>query len=505
VATPIPRNAARFTVDEVIAATSATVVRRGPFAAGAGVVTGVGVVTDSRAVREGNVFVAIKGESHDAHVFVSAAGRARASMILVERGRGAAFAADPALEHTTLLEVADTLVALGDLARAHLASWRSSGAAGGARKVVAVTGSAGKTTTKELIAALLGAVGPTHFTAGNLNNRVGVPLVVLGLEQSHRFAVLEMGMSLPGELDSITSFARPDVSVVTNVGIAHAEGVGGPEGVMREKGAVYRALDARGVAVVNADDERATRASHGTKAQAIVTFGVATNASYRLLSRQPRGESGSVVALATPGRELTLQLPLPGEVAAIDLCAALAAQESASGVLLPVETIDSELATVRLAGRATVMHLGEDIVVLDDTYNANPASMRSALTTLGEISRAGTSERRRVAVLGEMKELGAHAEAEHRALGDAVAAAGVALAIGCGGLISLALERAAELGVTVVSAASTADAAREATSRVRRSDAVLVKGSRSVAAEKVVAALSEAWPNAEKSAGSGSV
>jgi UDP-N-acetylmuramoyl-tripeptide--D-alanyl-D-alanine ligase len=203
--------------------------------------------------------------------------------------------------------------------------------------------------------------------------------------------------------------------------------------------------------------------------------------------------------MATPGRELSVHLPLPGEAAAIDLAAALAAQETASGVLLPPETIESELATVELIGRASVKHLGDDIVVLDDTYNANPASMRVALATLAEIA----GERRRVAVLGEMKELGTHAESEHLALGDAIAAAGIALAIGCGGLISRALERAAALGVTCVATASTAEATREAVARVRPSDAVLVKGSRSVGAERAVAALIETWPGAANSESSG--
>ena len=491
-ATPIPTNRARFTVDEVAAATNGTVVRRGSIS------EATGVAIDNRAITAGNVFVAIKGKVHDGHTLVPDAGLAGATILVVERGRAEPFV-DSLPSEATLIEVADTVVALGDLAGAHLARWR---AAGTGQKVVGITGSAGKTTTKELTAVLLGAVAPVHFTAGNLNNRIGVPLVVLGLEDTHRFAVLEMGMSLPGELDSITSFARPDVSVVTNVGMAHAEGVGGPDGVMHEKAALYRALDPLGVAIVNADDERATRAAQGTKAGTIVTFGTAEGATYRLVRREPRGESGSVVTLATPGRELTLQLPLPGEVSAIDLCAALAAQETASGDLLQPETIDGVLATVRLAGRASVKHLGGDVVVLDDTYNANPASMRSALATLAEISRGGATERRRVAILGEMKELGAHADAEHVALGDAIAAAGVALVIGCGGLVSRALDRAAELGVEVVRAETTADAAREATARVRRSDAVLVKGSRGVQAEKVVAALSEAWPSAEKSAGS---
>ena len=486
-ATPIPTNRARFTIEEIVRATRGTLASRA-----AAMREPCGVVTDSRAVAEGNVFVAIKGESHDGHAFVAGAVKQNAAVIVVERGRA------PSGEHAaSFVEVDDTLVALGDLARLHLEAWRVFGAG---KKVLSITGSAGKTTTKELAAALFAAVGPTHHTAGNLNNRVGVPFVVLGLLSEHRFAVLEMGMSLPGELDAITSFARPDVSIVTNVGLAHAEGVGGPEGIMHEKGAVYRALEESGVAVVNVDDERVVRAAQSTRARTVLTYGVSKRASYRIASREPRGQAGSLLTLTTPTRSLTLHFPLPGEAAALDFAAALAAQESATGVLLSVTALECALATVRLAGRATVTQLGQDIVVLDDTYNANPASMRVALATLCEIA----GPRRKVAVLGEMKELGAHAEPEHRALGDVLASSGVALAIGCGGLISRSLERAAELGITCVMAASTADAAREAAARVLPNDAVLVKGSRSVGAERVVAALIETWPFAGNSATSGS-
>jgi UDP-N-acetylmuramoyl-tripeptide--D-alanyl-D-alanine ligase len=495
VATPIPVNTARFTIDEIVAATRGVIARPGP----ARSAPAVSVSSDSRSVPAGGIFVALKGEAHDGHAFASAACKRGIAVAIVERGRAAAVD-DPSADEVTFIEVDDTLVALGDLARAHLEAWR---AGAPDKKVVAITGSAGKTTTKELAAALFGAVGRTHHTAGNLNNRVGVPFVVLGLETDHRFAILEMGMSLPGELDAITSFARPDISVVTNVGLAHAEGVGGPDGVMHEKAAVYRALHVEGVAIVNADDERAMRAASTTRAKTVVTFGAAEGATYRIVRREPRGQAGSRVVLATPGRELTVDLPLPGAAAAIDLAAALAAQETASGVLLPAETIESELVSgrVELIGRATVKHLGHDIVVLDDTYNANPASMRVALATLAEIA----GDRRRVAILGEMKELGTHAETEHLALGDVIASSGITLAIGCGGLISRALERAAALGVLCVVAASTEEATHEAVARVRPSDAVLVKGSRSVGAERAVAALIETWPSAANSESSGSV
>ncbi|HSO37231.1 MAG TPA: UDP-N-acetylmuramoyl-tripeptide--D-alanyl-D-alanine ligase [Labilithrix sp.] len=496
-ATPIPSNRAALTLDAIVLATRGTIARQGS------ATSIVGITTDSRAVLPGGLFVALRGESHDGHRFVETAAARGAAAAVVERGRASSFAAE-ALAGMSLVEVDDSLVAFGDLARVHLEAWRAGASEAHPRRVIAITGSAGKTTTKELTAALVAAVGPTHRTAGNLNNRIGVPSVVLGILEEHDFAVVEMGMSLPGELDAITAFARPDVSLVTNVGLAHAEGVGGPDGVMREKGAVYRALDEGGVAVVNADDPRVIRAAQGTRAGLVVTFGTAESADYRLAAREPAPGGGSLVTIVCSEesvglapRILSIDLALPGEAAALDLAAALAAQEAASGVRLTALQIEAALANLRLDGRATVQRLGQDIVVLDDTYNANPASMRAALQTLAELA----GPRRRVVVLGEMKELGAHAESEHDALGEALAGAGVAVAIGCGGLIDRTLARAAELSpITVVRAASTDEATRKTLGIVRPGDAVLVKGSRSVGAERVVAALTETWPSADLSA-----
>ena len=205
---------------------------------------------------------------------------------------------------------------------------------------------------------------------------------------------------------------------------------------------------------------------------------------YRLIDRRPEG-AGSRVVVSCAGRELSLYLPLPGEAAAIDLVAALAAQEGASREALSSDRIEKALANVRLSGRGSLRTLAGDVLVLDDTYNANPSSMRAALATLAEL--AGT--RRKVAVLGEMKELGVFAENEHVALGDAVAEAGVTLFIGCGGLMDRALDRAASRGVEVVRCESTDGAATAASARVVAGDAVLVKGSRSVGTEAVITAL----------------
>jgi len=454
-ATPIPPNRARFDLDAIVRATGGRLARREADEA-------VGATTDSRAVAAGNVFVALRGETHDGHVYVPSAVARGASVVVVEEATKAA---------ASVVVVPDTLRAWGALAALHLAQWRRP-----EKKVVAITGSSGKTTTKELTAALLGRVAPTHRTPGNLNNRVGVPAVVFGLEAEHRFAVLEMGMSLPGELDAITSFARPDVSVIVNVGVAHAEGVGGREGVQREKAALYRSLEPSGIAIVNADDPYVVSAAAGARS---ISFGRSEDADYRLVER-----AGTKVVVAARGRLLTLCMPLPGEAAAIDLCAAIALQEAASGIALAAPAIDAALASVRIEGRGAVVEQG-GLTVIDDTYNANPSSMRAALATLAELAGA----RRRVAVLGEMKELGHLADDEHLALGECVAEAGVALAIGCGGRVDRTLERAASRGVTVVACPSAEVAADEAVRRVLPGDVVLVKGSRSVGAERVVAAL----------------
>jgi UDP-N-acetylmuramoyl-tripeptide--D-alanyl-D-alanine ligase len=512
-ATPIPTNRASFVLFDVAIATGGRIARRGsspnePTA---------GVFSDSRAVTPGSVFVALRGESHDGHDFVGAAIAKGARVVVVEKGRDLGF--EPAMD-ASVVEVDDTLLAWGALARAHLTTWRMASVDG---RVVAITGSAGKTTTKELTAALLAEIAPTHFTAGNLNNRIGVPAVIFALEPAHRFCVLEMGMSLPGELDAICDFAKPDVAVVVNVGVAHAEGVGGREGVMKEKGAVYRALGPDGIAVVNSDDEYVRRAARQARVRRIETFGRGVVSRrrpgsfaedglpsalaqepppppsmppsapssglphYRLLERTPEG-AGSRVVVSCAGRELTLLVPLPGEAAAIDLLAALAAQEAVSREILPSTSIEHALASVRIDGRGVVRTLRDDVLVIDDTYNANPASMRSALATLAEIGE----DRRKVAVLGEMKELGPLAEQEHVALGDAIAEAGVSLVIGCGGLVGLALDRAASRGVEIVRCADTTEASTIAPSRIRAGDAVLVKGSRSTRTESVVAALERA-------------
>jgi UDP-N-acetylmuramoyl-tripeptide--D-alanyl-D-alanine ligase len=480
-ATPIPPNHARMTVDDILAAT-AGVRRHAP----SGPVAVEGVTTDSRAVTPGSAFVALRGEAHDGHDFVGRAAAGGARVVVVEAGR----ALDVAVPGLTVVEVDDTLRAWGALGRAHLRAWRRE-----PRRTVAITGSAGKTTTKELCASLLGLFGRCHATPGNLNNRVGVPAVALGVTGEDRFAVFEVGMSLPGEIGALAQIIEPDVAVLLNIGVAHAGGVGGTRAdVAREKGALLEALDASACAVVNADDEAAVSQVARTRARHVVTFGRAAGAHYRLVERVASGEAGSHVVLEVPrgsGRaRIEVDLPLPGEPSAIDLVAALAAAEAASALqIAPTVLAEAVARASSVAGRAAVRRLPGDIVVLDDTYNANPASMRSALHTLDEIARP--AGRRTVAVLGEMKELGPLGPREHELLGDELVQHHLALVIGCGGLIDLALERASRGGTSVARADDTAAAARLAVDLVRPGDAVLLKGSRAAAVEHVWNALEQ--------------
>ncbi len=479
-ATPIPTNRARITEENAAMVTGGVLVQ-----AGSGD-EAIGIFSDSRAVVPGCAFVALKGESFDGHAFVAKAVSAGAILVVIEKGsardlEGALGAA--------IVEVDDTLVAWGALGRAHLDAWRRNNPDA---RVVAITGSAGKTTTKAICTALLERTGPTHATAGNLNNRIGVPAVLFGLEARHVFAVVEVGMSVPGEIAALGEILRPDVAVITNIGVAHAAGVGGSlEGVAREKGALFAALAPEGAAIVNLDDNAVKEAVLRSPSDTMFTFGRAASADYRIAARNVRSSGtswGAHVTIQRRWEQLEIDLPLLGEGAAIDFAAALAAAEVAQGRPFSVAEIDQAMnALVPPAGRAFPLTLADGTLVIDDTYNANPSSMQSALDALEELSRA--TKRRSVAVLGEMKELGALAQASHEALGADLARTKVGLAIGCGGLVDLALDVAAASGIPVFKGKNVDDAGLLAKEHVRPTDVVLVKGSRSVMTEKVIDAL----------------
>lgn len=488
--TPIPANRARLTASSAAAATGGRIAR------GSGRVA-CGIVSDSRAITPGCAFVALRGQRCDGHEFVGAAMDAGATLVVVERGRA------PQQPSADVVEVDDTLRAWGDLARAHVRAWRdgqadparaadwaSDGSAivRSRRVVFAITGSAGKTTTKEFCAALSRCVGSTHSTVGNLNNRVGVPAVAFGLGAEHRFGVFEIGMSVPGEISALGRILEPDVGLVTNVGLAHAEGVGGSRAdVAREKGDLFAALGPEGVAITCFDDAAAMRQIERTRAGRIVTFGCGAGADYRLLERAV-GAAGSRVEFARPegAPPGEVSLPIPGEAAALDFLAALAAVEAVGGTLAS-DVLDSALAKGlnRPPGRMQLRVLRSGTTILDDTYNANPESVRAALRTLAELARG----RRAIVVLGEMRELGPGGADEHQRLGAVVAEAAAVAIVSCGGLAERTALEAERAGVHAIRSPDVEAAARAAVAIVAPGDVVLVKASRSVGAEQVVDAL----------------
>jgi UDP-N-acetylmuramoyl-tripeptide--D-alanyl-D-alanine ligase len=473
--TPIPKNRAEITADEVIAATKGTLVRRARTA-----VAAVGFVTDSRAIEPGNAFLAITGERVDGHRFLGEAIARGARLLVVRRGTPRPDGAE-----VDIVEVYDTKAAWGDLARAHLRRWRRASRPSGC--TIAITGSSGKTTTKELALALLRPWGLCHGTSGNLNNRVGVPAVAFGVTAATRYTVFEIGMSERGEIAALAGVVEPDIGVLVNVGLAHAAGVGGSRAdVANEKGALLEALSSQSVAIVNRDDEAAAHQAGRAKAR-VLWFGRDARSDYRLVDRTSLGALGCRMTIDRTGERFDVVLPLLGEGAALDFLAALAAAEAARGKALSEQDIHRALLDFRpISGRALLVTLEGGIVAIDDTYNANPSSMRAAIATLAEM---GTEGRRKVVVLGEMRELGILAEKEHEELGDALLHGGVDLAIGCGGLIDRTLDRAEALGIPVVRARSTEEAADLARREVRSGDVVLFKGSRGVAVERVLHAL----------------
>jgi len=480
--TPIPQNRAYFQAGELLIATEGELVDGSVLRMGAL----SGVSTDTRTLEPGALFVALRGETFDGHDHLQAAAKAGARAALVERDVQAP-------EGLYLIRVRSTLDALGRLAKKHVANWR---ARGGERRIVGVTGSAGKTTTRVAISALLEQLRPGEVlaTRGNLNNRVGLPMVLLGLEEKHRLAVVEMGMNQPGEIEALASVAEADVGVVTLVAAAHVEGVGSIEGVAHEKGALFRALSPEGIAIANGDDPRVFAEMMRSPARRRLRYGTAEGADIRVVERKPEGLSLSRVTLERPdGSRTSFKTPLIGEAGALACAAAVAVAESRLGVRVSGETVEAAFARADVGGgggRLVPRLLGGDVAVIDDSYNANPASSCASIRTAAELARA--SGRRLVLVLGAMFELGHESERGHDEVGRAAAASGAAEVFAVHGDARRISDLASASGLPARFYATSAEAAPAVVASVRPGDLLLVKGSRGVGTERVVRALVEA-------------
>jgi len=433
------------------------------------------ITTDSRSLQGGDFFIALRGARFDAHAFVNEVLERGALGVLVEEIPARDFAPD-----TVVIAANDTTRALQDLAHAVREAT--------ATKVVAITGSAGKTTTKDTIADFLSASHRIVKNKGNLNNHIGLPLSLLQLRDKPDVAVMELGMNHAGEIRTLVAIADPDVRVWTNVGDAHIGFFASPDAIADAKAEILEAAEPHDVLVCNADDGRVmARAIHF--AGRVVTFGEVQGASVRAIDIEDRGVNGMRARVATPAGEHVIETPLLGRG---NLANVLAATAVALEFDVPLDTIAARAAALRPSDRRGAVHrLRGGLTLIDDSYNSSPAALKRALEVLAKEATAA----RKVAVLGEMLELGAHAEDKHRECGRAAAAAGLAALFAVGGTPARALaDEAVAAGMTAshVTYYETSDAAASSIAgSLRAGDVVLVKGSRGTRTDLIADRIAE--------------
>lgn len=433
------------------------------------VITGVSI--DSRVLRPGDVFVALPGSRTDGHAFAAEAAARGAAALIVARWP----LPRPLPRSLPVIVVDDTLAALTRWAEAHRRNFDV--------PVVGVTGSVGKTTTKEMIAAVLGRRLRVLKSRGNFNNEIGVPLTVLGWEPAHGAAVFELAMRAAGDIRHLCRLVRPGVGVVTNVQEVHLENLGSLEGVAAAKAELVQALPPSGAAVLNADDPN-VRAMAGQTPARVVTFGLAAGAQVRGEDLADDDPFSIAFTLVWPRGRTRLTIPSAGRHLVYN---ALAAAATALVLGLPAGDVVEGLAAFRPGDRRLELHEVEGVTVIDDTYNASPASLRAALDAAARLPRAG----RLVVALGDMLELGPVSARAHRDAGAWVAAAAdILLAVGPETAATVAEAR--RLGMAPEAARHCADH-RELTSALRgllqEGDVVLIKGSRGMAMDRVTDAL----------------
>lgn len=422
---------------------------------------------DSRTVRPGELFFAVKGERLDGHDFVEAALEKDAVAAVVRKDQLQRYP-----EKTRLLPVDDTLVALQTLATAVRKLW--------GKPLIGVTGSAGKTTTKEAIAHVLASRFRVLKSEGNFNNHFGLPLMLLKLEPEHDVAVIEMGMSHAGEIRSLAKIAQPEIGVVTNVAPVHLEFFDSLAGIARAKYELVESLPSSGTAVLNADDEYVSQFGRDFKGK-VVMYGTQATADVRAENVHARGADGSTFDVVTPaGREHAV-LPLVGEHNVLNALAAVAA-----GLALGLKLSEGAAALATLAPpdkRGQVLQLG-NITVINDCYNSNPKALRAMIDAL-----AAMKARRRVVVAGEMLELGPAADEMHRAAGQHAAEKKIDVLLGVRGLAQAMVESARQVGARAEFVATPEEAGEWLAREAHDGDVVLLKASRGVKLEKAL----ETW------------
>jgi UDP-N-acetylmuramoyl-tripeptide--D-alanyl-D-alanine ligase len=432
-----------------------------------------GYSIDTRTLVAGDLFFAVRGEKYDAHAFVPAALERGARAVVISRSRVMDFL-ELARTHTLLI-VDDPLVALQTLATAVRRHWN--------KRVIGLTGSAGKTTTKEAVAAVLGARFHVLRSAGNLNNEFGMPLQLLKLEPEHEIAVIEMGMSHAGEIAALARIAHPDWGVITNVGSAHAQNFqDGIAGIARAKYELVQNLPAHGVAFLNCDDPyvgQFGRDFHGRS----IYFGEGPCADPRAADIEELGAEGMRFRVTAGEEQATVQLALLGRHNIWNAMAAIATGLEAG---IPLAECAAAVAHLRPPDkRGEVLRIG-GATVINDCYNSNPEALKSMITTL-----AAMPAKRRILIAGEMLELGREAIALHRECGRVAAESGIDLVVGVRGNAQHITDAAREGGALAIFLASPQQAGDWLKAELREGDAVLLKASRGVGLEQALRILQE--------------
>lgn len=421
-----------------------------------------GVGTDSRTASRGALFVAVRGPKFDGHDFIGDARRRGAAACLVERAPGGSM---------PFVLARDSVRALGELAAAWRSRFRD-------LLLVGITGSNGKTTVKEMTAAILRISGPVCATRGNLNNEIGVPLTLCDLDAAHHAAVVELGANHRGEIAALTALVRPSVGVVTQCAPAHLEGFGSIEGVARAKGELIEHLPGDAVAVINADDPYAGLWRKLARDRRCMSFGTGADADVRV--RSESCATGRRVSLDTPAGEVAIELALPGAHNALNAGAAAAAAIAAGASL---DAVRDGLAAVRPAkGRLESKRGPRGAEIIDDTYNANPASLQAGLRVLA------AKPAPRWLVLGDMAELGVDGASLHAEAGRRARRHGVERLLVVG---ELGVEAARAFGGGATHFEDRAALVERLREELPDGATVLVKGSRSMAMERVVDAIAE--------------
>jgi UDP-N-acetylmuramoyl-tripeptide--D-alanyl-D-alanine ligase len=424
------------------------------------------VSIDTRTLQPGDLYIAIAGERFDGHDFVAQAAQNGAVAAIVRRGVKAAIPA---------IEVADTRLALAELG----GIWRNQANA----KVAGVTGSNGKTTVKEMVAAVLGTDGEVLSTKGNLNNDIGVPLTLLRLSERHRYAVIEMGANHPGEIAYTAAYARPDVAIITNAGPAHIEGFGSVEGVARAKGELFAALKTDGIAIINRDDAFFGYWQSVASPRQIISFGLSEGSEVTAADIKTEiigHQFATGFTLSAPAGQIRCRLQLAGKHNVLN---ALAAAAAGLAFGLNLEQIVQGLQSVKpVTGRLQPWVGRKGNIVIDDTYNANAGSLKAGLDVLADIGKKPWL------VLGAFAELGPESLSMHRDMGALIKSSGVVRLLATGSDARAAVE-AFGRGASFYETQEALIAALEG--ELAGDETILIKGSRMRRMENVAAALVE--------------